>query len=132
MPIAGAEIVETGVRDRDRAGLRAFFRIMELWGANNDQAQSLLGKPARATFFKWKRGEAGTLPHDTVCRISYILGIYKALQILYPDPALADRWVSASNREFCGQSPLDRMAAGDIADLAAVRDYLDAARGGWS
>ena len=72
------------------------------------------------------------LPEDTLRRIGYVAGIYKALQILYSDPAQADHWVHKPNRHFGGQTPLARMAAGDVTDLAEVRAYLDAARAPWS
>jgi hypothetical protein len=72
------------------------------------------------------------LPADTLRRIGYVAGIYKALQILYSDAAQADRWVHKANRHFGGQTPLARMAAGDVTDLATVRAYLDAARAPWS
>jgi Protein of unknown function (DUF2384) len=67
-----------------------------------------------------------------VRRIGYVAGIYKALQILYGDTRQADCWVKRPNRQFGGQTPLARMAAGDVTDLAAVRAYLDAARAPWS
>lgn len=118
--------------DTEAAGLRAFFRIMELWGVNDAQTRALLGQPPRSTFYKWKRAEIGRVPYDTIQRISYVLGIYKALQILYSQPALADTWVKQPNKAFGEQSALDRMSGGDVADLAAVRQYLDAARGGWT
>ena len=115
---------------RDAAALRAFFRLVELWGLSVEEARVLLGRPSRATLYNWKAGKARVLPHDTVRRISYLLGIFKALQILYGDPQLADRWVKRPNAAFGGQSALERMLAGDVADLAAVRAHLDAARGG--
>ena len=65
-------------------------------------------------------------------RIGYVAGIYKALQILYSDPRLADGWLKRPNRAFGEQTPLQRMRAGDVTDLAAVRSYLDAARAPWS
>jgi hypothetical protein len=68
---------------------------------------------------------------DTLRRISYVLGIYKAIQILFQDPGMADRWIREPNRFFAGKSALDRMLAGDVADLYVVREYLDAARGAW-
>ena len=81
----------------------------------------------------WKSGRpVGRLPEDTLRRIGYIAGIWKALQIVYADPALADGWVSRPNASFGGQTPLQRMAAGDVTDLAAVRAYVDAARSPWS
>ncbi len=111
---------------------KTFFRVMDLWGATNEQAQVLLGSPSRSTFFGWKKGEGGTLSRDAFERISYVLGIYKALQILFADEARADAWVSKSNEAFGGRSALDRMAAGNISDLHAVRAYLDHVRGGGS
>lgn len=118
-------------RETLAAGLRAFFRIVEGWGLGAGQAQVLLGRPSRATYFNWKRGQVATVPYDVVRRVSYILGIFKALEMLYPTPDNADAWIRLPNRAFGGQSPLDRMMGGDITDLAAVRAYLDAARGGW-
>lgn len=113
------------------AGFGAVFRIFDVWNVSTDQAMTLLGKPARSTFYKWRQGEIGTPSHDTISRVSYILGIYRALQILYRDPLLADGWVKRPSAAFAQRSALDRMNGGDIADLAAVRDHLDAARGGW-
>ena len=112
--------------------MRAFFRLAELWGLSMEQARRLLGQPSRATLYNWKAGKVRALPHDTLCRISYLLGIYKALQILYRDPQLADSWITRPNAAFGGPSALERMLGGDVADLAAVRAHLDAARGGWS
>lgn len=119
--------------DQIDAGLRAFFRIMEVWGVKNEQAMVLLGCPPKATFFKWKKNEIGSSAHsfDLATRLSYILGIFKALEILYSDPKNADRWVTAPNLAFGGKSALDRLMSGQMTDLALVRNYLDAARGGW-
>ena len=131
--IAEATIAEPPVsRDEARNAIRGFFRIMELWGADNSHARAILGHPAERTFYKWRAGEAGTVPTDVVRRIGYVSGIWKALQILYSDHAQADTWVRRPNRHFGGQAPLERMSAGDVTDLAAVRQYLDAARGPWS
>lgn len=111
---------------------KTFFRIMELWGATNEQAQVLLGSPSRSTFYSWKKGEGGLLSRDALERVSYVMGIYKALQILFPDEARADAWISKPNEAFGGRSALDRMAGGNIGDLHAVRTYLDYVRGGGS
>ena len=119
-------------RDEVARLMRGFFRIMELWGAQPATARAILGQPPLRTFYKWRGGEVGSVPMDTVRRIGYVSGIYKALQILYSDPAQADGWVRRPNEFFGGQTPLARMAAGDVTDLAAVRRYLDAARAPWS
>jgi len=122
-------------RDLSAAGLRAFFNIARDWGLSTDEQMVLLGAPGRSTFFKWKSApEAADLKRDTLERLSYLLGIYKALQILLPAATAADAWVKKPNSAplFGGRSALDRMLGGNVADLIAVRQYLDARRGGWA
>ena len=122
-------------REISAAGLRAFFAIARDWGLNTEEQMVLLGAPGRSTFFKWKSApESADLKRDTLERLSYLLGIYKALQILLPDTASADAWVKKPNSApgFGGQSALERMLGGNVADLIAVRQYLDARRGGWA
>ena len=111
--------------------LRTFFRIAEAWKLKPDEARKLLGQPARSTFFQWKQSGAAQLSHDTLERISYVLGIYKALQILLPDGDAADAWVRKANAApfLQGQSALERMLSGNVADLYVIRQYLDAQRG---
>lgn len=117
------------------AAVRAFERIAALWQLGIDEQLTLLGNPPRSTYYKWKKSpEAAQLGRDTLERISYILGIYKALQILLPDRAAADAWIKKPNTAapFGGRSALQRMLSGNVADLYVVRQYLDAARGGWT
>jgi hypothetical protein len=124
-----------GPREVSAAGLRAFFNIARDWGLNTDEQMVLLGTPGRSTFFKWKSApESADLKRDTLERLSYLLGIYKALQVLLPSTASADAWVKKPNTAplFGGKSALDRMLGGNVADLVAVRQYLDARRGGWA
>lgn len=111
---------------------RGFFGIMRLWDVGNEDARRILGGPPERTFYDWKAGKVAKLPGDTVRRIGYVAGIYKALQIVYSEPGQADAWVHKPNRHFGDRTPLSRMAAGDVTDLAAVRAYLDAARAPWS
>ena len=119
--------------DRQSLALQGFFSIMAHWRADNAAIRRILGSPPQRTFFVWKSGRpVGRLPEDTLRRIGYVAGIWKALQIVYSDPAQADGWVSRPNASFGGQTPLQRMAAGDVTDLAAVRAYVDAARAPWS
>jgi hypothetical protein len=118
------------------AGLRAFSRIAREWNLSVDEQLRLLGEPARSTFFSWRKNpEAAVLPRDTLERLSNLLGIYKSLQILFPDEASADAWIRKPNAAppFGGQSALQRMLAGNVSDLNLVRRYLDSARsGGWA
>ena len=118
--------------DRHGIALEGFFQIMARWGVGNGDSRRILGNPAERTFFQWKSGKAARVPDDTLRRIGYVAGIWKALQIVYSDAALADGWVLRPNRAFAGQTPLARMTAGDVTDLAAVRAYVDAARAPWS
>lgn len=123
------------IAEMSSAGLRAFFKISHDWGLAVDEQIVLLGSPGRSTFFKWKATPASArLSRDTLERLSLLLGIYKALQILLPEPAAADAWVKRPNSAppFGGASALDRMLAGNVSDLVAVRQYLDAMRGGWA
>jgi len=118
--------------EQQRRAMAGFFRIMQLWDVDNARTRRILGQPPERTFFEWKAGRVGRVPEDTLRRIGYVAGVYKALQILYSNPEQADGWVHRPNRHFGGQTPLERMAAGDVTDLAAVRAYLDAARAPWS
>ena len=113
------------------AGLRAFARIAEAWHLSIAEQLTLLGLSSRSTYFKWRKEPQVRLPRDTLERISYILGIYKALQLLLPDARAADEWVRRPNEAavFGGRSALDRMLSGNVADLYIVRQYLDAQRG---
>lgn len=122
------------IRSMSIAGLKTFFNIMKAWGVNDSQARILLGSPARSTFYNWKADPDVSLPHDTLERISYILGIYKDLQILLQRQEAADFWIRKPNDAplFNGQSALDRMLSGNMADLYVTRQYLDAMRGGWA
>jgi hypothetical protein len=120
-------------QDLSGPALRTFFEIAKAWSLNAEQQRILLGQPSRSTFFRWKKDLQGELPTDALERISYVLGIYKALQILFPDPTQADAWVKrpSSAAPFGGKSALERMLGGHVADLYVVRQYLDAQRG-WS
>lgn len=113
--------------------MRTFFRIIDAWGLTATDARLLLGTPPSSTYYKWKSGDVGTVSRDLLERVSYVLGIYKALQILLPVPSAADAWISKPNDAsiFGGRSALDVMRSGNVADLYLVRQYLDAQRGGW-
>ncbi len=113
--------------------LRTFFRIIDAWGLTATDARLLLGTPPSSTYYKWRSGDVKHVPRDLLERVSYILGIYKALQILLPLPSAADEWITRPNDApiFAGRSALDVMRSGNVADLYLVRQYLDAQRGGW-
>ncbi|NLD55344.1 MAG: DUF2384 domain-containing protein [Burkholderiaceae bacterium] len=136
IPLQTSDAATPQLADLSAAGIRAFTRIAQLWGLTVDEQLQLLGAPARSTFFAWrKHPERASLPKDTLERISNLLGIYKSLQILFPDTGAADAWIRKPNAApiFGGRSALERMLAGNVSDLNAVRRYLDSVRGGgWS
>ena len=127
-------VSETSKKDLSGPALRTFFNIAKVWDLSTSDQRTLLGHIPESTFFKWKKEAPGTLSHDTLERISYIIGIYKALQILLPTPQSADRWIKKENAAplFNHRSALERMLSGNVSDLYLVRQYLDAQRGGWS
>lgn len=115
------------------ASLRTFFRIAHAWELTPQEARTLLGGVPESTYYKWKAGQVRTVSRDLLERVSYILGIYKALQILLPDNVAADGWVRRPNSAplFGGQSALAHMLSGNVSALYDVRQYLDGQRGGW-
>src|SRR5262245_8991669 len=125
-----AATAEGSVHPLDHGAVkRAFFRIMQAWDVDDAESRVLLGAPSRTTFYNYKRGGGGSLSADTLERISYVLGIYKALKLLLPNPQQADGWMRKPNTAFGGRSALDHALGGKVVDLATVRAYLDAVRG---
>lgn len=120
-------------REMSGAALEAFFNICKKWQLSEKEELGLLGWPARSTLYKWKKLESGALPYDTLIRISLILGIYKALHILYPQEKIANVWIKMPNINplFNGRSPLQVVIDQGIEGLYVVRRLLDARKGGW-
>jgi len=113
--------------------LPAIFNIFAQWRLTGAQQMTLLGLSNEKTLYNWKNHpEKAKLTRDLLERASYILGIFKSLEILLPDSALADHWLTTPNDNpvFNGTAPLDRVLAGQVTDLALVRNFLDAERGG--
>ena len=115
-------------------GFQIFLNIARLWKLSVHEQITLLGLNSNYKYYSWKKDPNPSLPTDTMLRISYILGIYKALKILLPDNSAADEWVKCLNSEplFEGKTALGKMMSGDIQDLAFIRKYLDAQRGCWA
>lgn len=112
--------------------LPVFFRICEAWRLSAAEQQTLLGV-GKSTLALWRAGKVGSGLDATVLeRLSYVFGIYSALQILLPIPERADAWIRRDNSAplFGGGSALKRMLGGHVADLFAVHAYLNAQRGG--
>lgn len=128
---AAEPLTSTITEAEAEAMLRAAFNLFKRWQVNDRQAKTLLGEPSASTFYRWKRGEIGAVPRDTVWRLGDLMGIHKALRHMFAEPERGYAWIAKPNAAFGGRSALDRMLAGAPADLTAVRNYLDAERGGW-
>ena len=123
--------VDLGSPAAASAALRTFWRLAEAWELSAAEQATLLGV-GRTTLYQWKQGKVGSLDRHQLERLSYLFGIYAALQILFPLARRANEWLRKPNAAplFGGRSALDRMLGGQVADLYVVRHYLDAQRGG--
>jgi len=113
------------------SALRAFVNIMDRWEVKDGDARDLLGGISNGTLHAIKRREKKLLNADELLRVSYLVGIFKALNILY-SAALADAWMKRPNTNpiFGGDTPLDYVRKGGIPALQTVRRLLDSRRGG--
>lgn len=123
--------VELGSAEAAAAAMRTFWRLAQAWQLSVAEQLTLLGV-GRTTLYQWKQGRVGPLDRHVLERLSYLFGIYAALQILLPVAERANEWIRKPNQAplFGGRSALDRMLGGQVADLYVVRQYLDAQRGG--
>jgi len=130
-----ATLVDLNSRlERERlsqSALKGFFRLAGAWKLRDDDARELLGGLSSSSFYDWKKNPDRVLEVDRITRISYLLGIYKSLHILYGDK-LADEWIHLPNTNpvFAGRSPLAYMLGGGLLAMQNVRKLLDARRGG--
>ena len=114
-----------------RSSIKAFMNIMTKWAIRDEDARALLGGISNGPFYEMKKKPDRTLDADALTRASYLVGIFKALNILYSEK-LADAWIQRpnSNRIFGGQTPLTFMVKGGLPAMHTVRRLLDARRGG--
>ena len=124
----------TSKRERERlspAAIRGFFNIVDRWSIRDEDAKILLGGLSNGPYYEMKKDPDRVLDADRLLRISYLVGIFKALNILY-SKKLADAWVQLpnTNRIFAGQTPLAYMIKGGLPAMQTVRRLLDARRGG--
>jgi hypothetical protein len=125
------DLTDPPTRERlSSAALAAFFKIIELWNLNNADAMALLGGVSSGRYYELKRTCKGTLTQDELTRISLLIGIFKALNILF-SRKLANQWVTRANSNpfFADMPPLVRMRSG-IMGMVGVRRLLDSRRGG--
>jgi len=111
---------------------RVVAQLLERWKLSAVDQATLLGLSAnsRSTIARYRRGEPLADSPDLIARAGHLLGIHKALRIIFPhDRELAYRWVSAPNRRFGGEPPLAIMRRHGYEGILAVRRYLDFERG---
>ncbi len=131
-PAPVIDLNDKAERERlSKSALQGFFKLAQAWKLRDEDACVLLGGISSSAFYEWKKKPGRVLEVDRITRISYLLGIYKALHILYGDN-LADQWVSLPNRNviFNGKTPLRYMQEGGLLAMQTVRALLDARRGG--
>ena len=123
-------VPEPVTEEEAAAMFRAAVRLFAHWDITDEQAATLLDMPVRS-YGRWKAGDLGRIDRDGKARLSNLLGIHKALRIIFEDAPRGYRWIKAPNDAFGGRSALEVMLGGELTDLMRVRRYLDAERGGW-
>ncbi len=125
------DFIPAPITDAEAAALfRAAVNLFRLWQVSDNEAAVLLDLPVR-TYARWKSGSLGRIGRDQRARLSNLMGIHKALRIIFREPDRAYRWIKTPNTVFQNRSALSIMLGGELTDLMRVRRYLDAERGGW-
>lgn len=111
--------------------IAAFFAIVDKWQLRNEDAMALLGGASHGRYFELKKNRKGLLSQDELTRISLLIGIFKALNILFGQ-RLANQWTSRpnSNPMFNDAPPLQFLTRGGVPGMIGVRRLLDSRRGG--
>jgi len=120
------------VRQRlSASAVHAFFKLAQAWQLRDETARQLLGGVSNGVFYQLKQGQKKALDQDKLTRISLLIGIFRALNVLY-NRKLADAWVGIpnSNPMFEGETPVHYMIKGGVPALIRVRGLLDSRRGG--
>src|SRR4029453_1503164 len=67
------------------SAITAFFNIIAKWAVRDEDARARLGVVSNGQFYDMKKKPERLLDADTLTRISYLIGIFKALNILYSE-----------------------------------------------
>ncbi|HBN52273.1 MULTISPECIES: MbcA/ParS/Xre antitoxin family protein [Thalassospira] len=117
--------------DEAAALARATVNLFGAWDLSDQEARVLLGDMPARTWARWKKKDIGRIDRDLRTRMAMLIGIHKGLRYLFREPARGYAWIRKPNAAFGGQSALEVMLRGEIMDIADIRSYLDAERGGW-
>lgn len=112
------------------AMFRAAVNLFGRWDLTDEQAATLLDMPVRS-YRRWKSQGPGRVSRDGGARLSNLMGIHKALRIVFSEAPRGYKWIKSENAAFGGASALEVMLGGELTDIMRVRSYLDAERGGW-
>ncbi len=120
------------ITDGEAAAMfRAVVNLFSKWEVTDEQASTLLDLPVRS-LRRWKAARSpGRIDRDGKARLSNLMGVHKALRIIFKEPERGYRWIKAPNAALGGVSALDVMLGGELTDLMRVRRYLDSERGAW-
>jgi hypothetical protein len=125
------DFVPAPITDAEAAAMfRACVNLFRFWEITDEDAAVLLDLPVR-TYRRWKAGELGRIDRDGKARLSNIMGIHKALRVIFRESQRGYAWIKAANTAFANRSALEVMLGGELTDLMRVRRYLDAERGAW-
>ena len=120
------------ITDEEAAALaRATVNLFRAWGLTDAEACTLLGGISMRSWARWKEGSVGRIDRDLRMRMAHLMGIHKGLRYLFKESSRSYEWIRKPNAAFDGMTALDVMLRGEMADLAAMREYLNAERGAW-
>ena len=130
--------VGSAISDEEAGALaRTTVNLFKAWNLTDLEACILLGGMSARTWARWKTGARwkeggiGRIDRDLRTRMAHLMGIHKGLRYLFTEPSRGYAWIRKPNATFGGQSALDLMLRGEISDLSAMREWLDAERGAW-
>ncbi len=119
-------------------GFRALLRLARAWRLTSAQQRAVLGGVAPATWLTWRmqarRGRVVVLPEVVLLRLSLLLGVATALQVLLNSDRDVVRWLRRRNRPLVrgGRTPIAVITAASLDDLARLRRSLGAMAAGRS
>ena len=130
-PKAITPAVQAAAEDSTATIVKAVVRACGFWSLTNKEAAALFDVPI-ATWSRMKAGSFhGRLDQDKITRASLIVGIFKALRLLF-NQEMVGGWPTSPNTGplFQGKAPVTLMIEGGIPQMLRTRRYLDGLRGG--
>lgn len=123
---------KAAITDEEAGALaRTTVNLFRAWNLADAEACILLGGMSPRTWARWKEGTIGRIDRDLRMRMAHLMGIHKGLRYLFKEPGRGYAWIRKPNAAFGGQSALDLMLRGEMSDLSALREWIDAERGAW-